>query len=488
MTPEHIERNALQAPDALAVIDGDRQISRSQLHHELACISHALHELGVGPGTRVALACEHAYVHWLLVLACERLGAVSDAIQEPLREAWASLHHRADLVATTFAPPAHAARHLRIDQAWLDGLLTRGHATALPWPAHNPDAPARVSRTSGTTGNSLRVLLSRADVAQRIHNWQMLLGLQAGSRYLMASQPSASSACHLAAACMQVGAVLVLPLPGEGWQAIVRHEVTHTVSMPGRLSQWLAALPDDFVRPASLRVLCGGARVSAALRQQTLQRLATSFEDVYASNEAGLIAIGQSAAPGAAAMLWPGVQVEVVDEHHTPLPSGAQGRIRVRAPGMAQGYLDSPAATAAHFRDGWFYPGDLGTLAAPLQLRVTGRDSEVLNLGGIKVSPEQIEERLCLPGIPAHELAVCALPETEAQGADQVWVALCGSAAAQQARVLQALAVVCRDYPGVSFCVIELPVINPQAPGKLSRRLLRELVSAARDANAAAGG
>lgn len=477
-TPDTIDHLAQQAPDALAVIDEDRPISRARLRRELDCMAAALHSLGVAQGTHVALACEHGYVHWLLVLACERLGAVSDAVLDPRREDWATLHQRAGLLLSTFSPPPMACRHQLIDQPWLDHLLGRLDLPALPVLASDPGAPARVARTSGTTGTSLRLLLSRADVAQRVRNWAQLLGLDSQSRYLLTLQPSAATACYQAAACMQAGAVLVFAPAARAWQSLARHGITHTACLPGMLAQWLAELPPGFARPAALRLLCGGAAVSPALRGQALARLATSFEDVYASNEAGLIATGQSASGDAAGRLWPGVQVQVVDGQHNELPAGHTGRIRVRAPGMAQGYLDAPQADAAHFHQGWFYPGDVGVMPRPGQLRVTGRESEVMNLGGLKVSPEEIEARLSLPGVPAHELAVCALPGEA--GIDEVWVALCGEAARQQDQVVQALAQLCNDYAWVTFRVVQLPSVNPQAPGKLSRRALRESIAALR--------
>lgn len=476
MTPDTIAQLAQQDPGALAVIDEDRLISRAQLRRELDCMAAALYALDVVEGTRVALACEHGYVHWLLVLACERLGAVSDAVLDPRREDWATLHQRTDLLLSTFHPPPVACRHQLIHQAWLDHVLGRLDLPALPALAHNPDAPARVARTSGTTGNSLRLLLRRCDVAHRVRSWSALLGLDGQSRYLLTLQPSAATACYQAAACMQAGAVLVFAPAAQVLQAIARHRVTHTACLPGMLAQWLAGLPAGFGKPSALRVVCGGAAVSASLREQALARLANSFEDLYASNEAGLIATGQSAAQGAAGSLWPGVHVQIVDDQGQELPAGQTGRIRVRTSGMAQGYLGAPDATAAHFQHGWFYPGDVGVMPDAGHLRITGRESEVMNLGGIKVSPEAIEARLCVPGVPAHELAVCALPD--AMGVDEVWVALCGQAAAQQDLVVQALAAVCRDYPWVSFRVVQVPAVNPQAPGKLSRRALRDMIAA----------
>ena len=64
--------------------------------------------------------------------------------------------------------------------------------------------------------------------------------------------------------------------------------------------------------------------------------------------------------------------MEVVDDDDTPLPCGELGRVRVlrRGSGPAE-YLDDPKTTARHFRDDWFYPGDLGVLDA-----VTGDGAE----------------------------------------------------------------------------------------------------------------
>jgi non-ribosomal peptide synthetase component E (peptide arylation enzyme) len=107
-TPDTIDHLAQQAPDALAVIDEDRPISRARLRRELDCMAAALHSLGVAQGTHVALACEHGYVHWLLVLACERLGAVSDAVLDLQPR---SLGHAAPARRTCCSRTCPVARH-----------------------------------------------------------------------------------------------------------------------------------------------------------------------------------------------------------------------------------------------------------------------------------------------------------------------------------------------------------------------------------------
>ena len=62
---------------------------------------------------------------------------------------------------------------------------------------------------------------------------------------------------------------------------------------------------------------------------------------------------------------------------HQPLESGETGLIRVRAQPMVTGYLGNPGATAERFRDGWFYPMDVGFLDESGQLNLTGRSDDV---------------------------------------------------------------------------------------------------------------
>jgi acyl-CoA synthetase (AMP-forming)/AMP-acid ligase II len=69
---------------------------------------------------------------------------------------------------------------------------------------------------------------------------------------------------------------------------------------------------------------------------------------------------------------------------------GKEGAIRYRTPGQVSGYLVDGALEP--FDDGWFVPGDRGHLTAEGHLVLTGRDSELLNLGGVKIDPQRIDD------------------------------------------------------------------------------------------------
>src|SRR5690606_316615 len=95
--------------------------------------------------------------------------------------------------------------------------------------------------------------------------------------------------------------------------------------------------------------------------------------------------------PFDAGHITPGSSVEVVDEDDVPLPQGEVGRIRHRSFGMVHEYVGEPEATARAFRGGWFYPGDLGFIRSDGGLTLTGRETEVLNAGGVKIDPNRVD-------------------------------------------------------------------------------------------------
>ncbi len=473
-TPDYIAQHAQNRPQALAVIDQGKAVTWASFQQDLVRVCAALQALGAQAGTRVALICEDRYLHWLLVLACEQLGAVSDAILEPHSEPWATLPQRADLLLTNWKPPLEPPCAWQLlTPHWLAQLRLRGDLPHLAAPTLPANAPARVARSSGTTGATRRMLLTRQDLDRRVSNVMALLGVTSASRFLLTLQPAASTACFQANACARAGATVVLAPPASAWKVFARDGVTHLFCLPGILSQWLNTLPPGFQKPEALHIFCGGASVSPQLQQQALALLATQFDEVYASNEAGMAANGPSA-DAAALLLRAGCLSEIVDDNHQRRPWGETGHIRLRTPSMVSGYLDE-AGPGTNFHDGWFYPGDVGCMPDPQHLRVQGRIADLMNLGGVKLLPEAIEARLLSTQVPAHELAVCSLPN--ALGVEEVWVALSGQAAAQQDRIVQALVPVCQEYWWVKFRVVQLDTVNPQAPGKLSRRALRETLA-----------
>jgi acyl-coenzyme A synthetase/AMP-(fatty) acid ligase len=145
-------------------------------------------------------------------------------------------------------------------------------------------------------------------------------------------------------------------------------------------------------------MMVGGSFVSPALREGIEHRICSQLEVGYGSTETGVLAMStpetRAARPNSAGRLMTWVQAEAVDENDQPLPHGQRGVLRFKSPVLATGYLDDEQATARAFRNGWFYPGDTGSVGAAGYLFLSGRIDHVLNMGGDKIDPRLIEELL----------------------------------------------------------------------------------------------
>ena len=100
-----------------------------------------------------------------------------------------------------------------------------------------------------------------------------------------------------------------------------------------------------------------------------------------------------------------GPEVAIMAEDGTLLPRGATGEIVIRGPNVTAGYENNPKANAEAYTNGWFRTGDQGVMDAEGYLTITGRLKEIINRGGEKVSPREVDE--ILMDHPAVAQVVC---------------------------------------------------------------------------------
>jgi acyl-CoA synthetase (AMP-forming)/AMP-acid ligase II len=89
-----------------------------------------------------------------------------------------------------------------------------------------------------------------------------------------------------------------------------------------------------------------------------------------------------------------GVNISIMDDAGNHLPKGARGEVVIQGPNVVSGYENNPEANAKSFTDGWFRTGDQGFLDAEGYLMLTGRIKELINRGGEKIGPREIDEVL----------------------------------------------------------------------------------------------
>jgi oxalate---CoA ligase len=103
-------------------------------------------------------------------------------------------------------------------------------------------------------------------------------------------------------------------------------------------------------------------------------------------------------------------EISIIDENGRHLAAKSSGEVVVRGPNVMRGYRNNPEANAAAFTDGWFRTGDIGEVDNDGYLALIGRIKELINRGGEKISPEEVETVL-LQHPAVAEAAVFGVPD-----------------------------------------------------------------------------
>jgi acyl-CoA synthetase (AMP-forming)/AMP-acid ligase II len=259
-------------------------------------------------------------------------------------------------------------------------------------------------------------------------------------------------------------------------QAMTAHAITHVTLLPLQLKQLLDGLPRGFERPASLTIYVQGSSISEALHERALRFLATEVCTGYGCNEASNLSFTREIRKDGSAGVCPDVQIEVIDERERPVPQGEIGKIRIRTESMVDGYIDDPETTRRMFRDGWFYPGDVGVFVGPRQLRIVGRVDDLINLGGTKFSPSELED-IVQASVKVADAGVCGM--RNADGFDEICVALVRPEHTDE-ELLRLISSEFQRRQAGDFVVVKLARIPRNPNGKVQRDLLKQMIAAAR--------
>lgn len=416
----HVLRHAADRPDDLAVVGSNAEISYGQLADHASRIAGVLAGHGVRAGdvvgVRVPPQLEVVFIQALFQLAaisCHPPKAFRSTGE--LRLDWLVSLHPNDAVTPQ--------RTILIDGPWLARAAVAEPAPPTDY-AHENDV-CRLIFSSGTTGApkavplSVRNLHYRAEVAPT--HWMAYPPI-----LCMLDLTTASGTTAFFTSLVLGDTYLI---PGSAAESLAILGRMRAASVKGSPAQLDALAREAEAHPVALPELHVIQSVGSLLPEALIPRLAAAFDaevvNLYGSSESGVLAIRAdgSTDPMDAGTIVHDMTVEIVDEDHQPVAEGITGAIRSRRPHQAVGYFRDAEASAEHFRDGWFYPGDLGSLTGG-RLRLAGRASELINAGGPKVDPARIDAAAMLfEGL--DDAAAFAL--TDASGVTRVALAIVGT-------------------------------------------------------------
>ncbi|CAM5229961.1 long-chain-fatty-acid--CoA ligase [Streptomyces griseus] len=413
--------HAEHRPDTPAVVCGDTTLTYADLHHESNRTARALRAAGIAPGDRIAYLGKESERYYEILFACAKTGTVlvpvnwrltSPEVSHILQDSGTRLL----FVEEEFRPvvddmPAAAPEHaVALDTA--EGYVAwkaTGTGADEAYPAGR-DTPVAQLYTSGTTGLPKGVVLAHrsffaiADaMAEADVDW---IDWRAGDIALIGIPGFHIGGLWWATQNFNAGTTVVA-MPA--FDAALAVELIHRIGIttacvvPAMLRMMLTrpgVTPADF---ATLRkVVYGGSPISETLLEQSLAVFRCEFAQIYGLTETGNTAVCLPPAvhrPGsplmqAAGRSYPGVRVQVIDDHGTVLPPGAVGEVCLATPAHMVEYGNLPDRTAETLVDGWIRTGDAGFVDEDGYVFIRDRIKDAILVAGENVYPAEIENVL----------------------------------------------------------------------------------------------
>jgi long-chain acyl-CoA synthetase len=484
-------------PERTAVVYRDERLTFADLVERIERLASGLADLGVGEGDAVGLVLRDDPWYLASFHAVAALGAkvvpANPAFKQPELEFW----FRTTGVRAVISDERTAGVCERIVAGFdfpvqvigsgaghgsavtLADLVERGTAKRLP--PRSPEEPLVGQFSSGSTGRPKRLDRTHGQCVAESESY-LALGLGPEDKILAAVplfHTWGMGACIFGAAIS--GATLVIledphPFLLKRHRALELIETEKVTFFPGVPFNYrlMAESPSD-ADLSSLR-LCFTAGM--AMPRETFEAFGERFgvlvRQLYGSTETGMIAANLDADPvttfDSVGAPVKGIELGIVDDDGEPVPAGETGEVTVAGPAVTAGYGDLPELTAVAFREGRYFTGDLGRIDEAGVLYLEGRKKLLIETGGFKVDPIEVEA--VLVDHPAVEEAVVVGVDTDVPGEQRVKAVLVASDAEPDRREI---VVFCRERLA-NFKVpqeVEFREEIPKSPlGKILRKYL----------------
>ncbi|MFE7802105.1 (2,3-dihydroxybenzoyl)adenylate synthase [Nocardia sp. NPDC057440] len=429
----HVARQVERRPDDIALVDGPTRLSYRQLWDKSASCAQYLLDLSIAPGDRIVLQLPNCWEFVALTLACLRIGVVpvmalpahrrhelthlaslSDATaivvadtdrDTDLREVAQQVAAEVPSVGTVLVHGALSPRDTRYapELTLRAGMDTTPRFVEADYEPNGSDV-ACLLLSGGTTGLPKLIVRTHNDYVYNILRCNAVSRFDSGTVYLgtLPSSHNFSLACPgILGALFAGGRTVMLPSPApeRALRAIDAEGVTVAATVPAVAQAWIEHQREHHTYTGTtLRVLqVGGSRMPDELAARVEPILGTRLQQVFGMAE-GLVNMTRLDDDPEIIITTQGRpvseadEIAVVDEKGDPVPDGTPGALLTRGPYTPRGYFRAAEHNARAFTaEGWYSSGDIVIRRPDGNLVVAGRDKDMINRGGEKISAEEIE-------------------------------------------------------------------------------------------------
>jgi len=505
-------------PAQVAIVDGDTRLTYADMTDRADAAAARLRDVGLAPDDRILIQMPNGWEFVVLTLACLRAGVI------PVMALPAHRRHELTHLATVSEARAIAvpstlrdfdhqrlAHELAAEVADLEIILVLGEAADLDRrslslaellkPGTNrsaerliadamrpdPDAPACFLISGGTTGLPKLITRTHNDYACNIRATAATAELSAADVYLgtLPASHNFPLACPGILGTLLVGGRVVMlpsPEPTRAFATIEREGVTIAAAVPAVAQRWIEHQEDvggDQTR--TLRVLqVGGSRLADEYAARITPTLGATLQQVFGMAE-GLINTTRLSDPAEIICTTQGRpvheadEIRILDPSGSDVPDGVPGAIYTRGPYTPRGYYrGADHNERAFLPGGWYGSGDIVVRRPDGNLVVHGREKDMINRGGEKISAEEIEDLMYRIG-DIELVAAVSMPDAVLGERVCVYVVVrAGHTAPTLEQVRAAFAeaeVAAFKYPDRLEIVEQLPMTKV---GKIDKRALRQ--------------
>lgn len=403
---------AVRQPSRIALIQGEVEVTYGELVARVAGAAAGLREAGMRTGDRVLLSAVNSPAIPILYFAIHAVGGVAvlvapetppDAIAAIAAQAEAGLA-LLDRPLDTLDCPALVASEVAARIAAADFVFPPASATA------------DLLFTSGTTGKKKGVMLSHANTVAAARNISAFLGVRSDDIQTVPLPLSHSFGLGCVRSMAWAGHTLLIERglvnPAAMLKRMARRGATGLAIVPSGVDVMRRMTGDSLgeLRGSLRFVELGSAPIAAEARSWLMDMLPTTrLCHHYGMTEASRAAFTEYHADahkvGSVGQASPNVTITILDEARAPAPVGQTGEIAVSGDVVMSGYWRDAELSAARIGPHGLATGDVGRMDADGHLYLLGRRDDIINVGGRKVVPDEVEE--LLRSHPAISDVVC---------------------------------------------------------------------------------